>query len=172
MKNNKTLRIVRIALFAAICFIGTYIHIPITLGGSQTMIHLGTTAIFIGAIFLGKDVALSAAIGCALFDAIDPAYAIWVVPTFFIKGITGYVAGAIAHFKDNKGDNMRLNIIAFLGGGLVSLVGYFLVNCVLYGVAVAVLKLSTSIITTGIAIVVAIPLCSSKYLVRKAGVRI
>lgn len=170
--NNKTIRIVRIALFAAICFVGTYIHIPITLGGSQTMIHLGTTAIFVGAIFLGKDVALAGAIGCALFDAMDPAFAMWIVPTFFLKGATGYVAGAISHYKDNKGDNMKMNIIAFLLGGLVSIVGYFLVNVVLFGLTPATLKLITSISTTAIGIAIAIPLCSSKYLVRKAGVKI
>lgn len=170
--NNKTLRIVRIALFAAICFVGTYIHIPITLGGSQTMIHLGTTAIFVGAIFLGKDVAFAGAIGCALFDAMDPAFAIWIIPTFFLKGATGYVAGAISHYKENKGDNMKLNIIAFLCGGLVSIVGYFIVNLILFGQAAAVLKIITSVITTGLGVAIAIPLCSSKYLVRKAGVNI
>lgn len=172
MDKNKTKRIIRIGLFAAICFIGTMIHIPITLGGSPTMIHLGTTAIFVGAIFLGKDIAWSGAIGCALFDFINPTFALWTVPTFFLKGSTGYVAGYVSHKNGKKGEDMKYNIIAFILAGLVSLVGYFIVNCFLYGVPVAIIKLSTSLVTTGIGIIIAIPLCASKFLVKKAGIKI
>ncbi|MGL5633809.1 MAG: ECF transporter S component [Sarcina sp.] len=172
METNKTKNLIRIALFAAICFVATMINIPLNLGGSQTMIHLGTTAIFIAAIFLGEKAGWAGAIGCALFDAINPAFAIWIIPTFFIKGATGYIAGKIAHSKSCDGNNMKLNIIGFLAGGIVSLIGYFLVNCILYGMPAAILKLSTSVITTGIGIAIAVPLCSSKYLVKKAGIKI
>lgn len=172
MDRNNTKRIIRIGLFAAICFVGTMIHFPITLGGSPTMIHLGTTAIFMGAIFIGKDVAWAGAIGCALFDFINPTFAIWTVPTFFLKGATGYVTGAISHKNDKNGEEMKQNIIAFILGGLVSLVGYFFINCLFYGVGVAFIKLSTSLITTTIAIIITIPLCASTFLVKKAGIKI
>lgn len=172
LDKDKTKRIIRIGLFAAICFVGTMVHIPITLGGSPTMIHLGTTAIFVGAIFLGKDIAWSGAIGCALFDFINPAFAIWTVPTFFLKGATGYVAGYVSHKNGKKGESMKYNIIAFILAGIVSLIGYFLMNCIFYGVAVAFVKLTTSIITTTIGIVIAVPLCASKFLVKKAGIKI
>lgn len=49
------------------------------------MIHLGTTAIFIG-----KDAGFAGAIGCALFDALNPMFAAWIVPTFIVKGLTGW----------------------------------------------------------------------------------
>ena len=171
MKNN-TRRIIRIGLFAAICFVATMINIPISLGGSNTMIHLGTTAIFVGAVFLGKDIAWSGAIGCSLFDFINPAFAIWTVPTFFLKGATGFVAGYVSHKGGANGDNMKKNILGFVLGGLVSLTGYFLVNCIFYGVPTATLKITTSVITTGIGVAIAIPLCASKFLVRKAGIKI
>ena len=122
----KTKRMVLIGLFASICFIGTYAHIPINFGGSNSMIHLGTTAIFIAAILIGKDAGLAAGIGCALFDAIDPMFAAWVIPTFIIKGLTGYVVGAIAFSRGKKGNSMTQNVLAFIAGGIVSLLGYFL----------------------------------------------
>ncbi|MGL4656383.1 MAG: ECF transporter S component [Sarcina sp.] len=189
MKNNKlevlenlgktetqskytTKRIVLIAMFAAICFVATMVHVPLNLGGSATMIHLGTTAIFVGAIFLGKDIGWSAAIGCALFDFINPAFAIWTIPTFFLKGATGYVAGKVSHHKAKNGEDMKYNILGFVLGGLVSLVGYFIVNCFFYGVPAASAKITTSIITTGIGIAIAVPLCASKFLVKKAGIKI
>lgn len=152
-------RIVRIGLFAAICFIGTYIHIPIVLGGYNSMIHLGTTMIFLASILLGSDAGIAAGIGCALFDAMDPKFAAYIIPTFIIKGLTGYVAGKIAFIGKFKGDNTKINILAFTIGGLVSLAGYFIVNWILFrGWAGAVLSLSTSIITTAIGVLIAIPL--------------
>ncbi|MGL4453953.1 MAG: ECF transporter S component [Sarcina sp.] len=185
MKNNKlealknkrqgnftTKRIVLIAMFAAICFVATMVHIPLNLGGSATMIHLGTTAIFVGAVFLGKDIGWSAAIGCALFDFINPIFAIWTLPTFFLKGATGYVVGRVSHFDNKKGEDMKYNILGFILGGIVSLVGYFIVNCFFYGVPTAIAKITTSIITTGIGVVLAVPLCTSKFLVKKAGFKI
>lgn len=171
-KNYTTKRIVRIALFAAICFVATMVHIPLNLGGSPTMIHLGTTAIFIGALFLGKDIGWSAAIGCALFDLINPTFVIWTIPTFFLKGATGYFAGIISHYKGKNGEDMKYNILAFIVGGIISFVGYFIVNCLFYGLSVAVVKSTTSIITTTIAVVISVPLCASKLLVKKAGFKI
>lgn len=171
-KKITTKKLVTIGLFAAICFVATMVHIPLNFGGSATMIHLGTTAIFVGAVFLGKDIAWSAAIGCALFDFINPAFAMWTIPTFFLKGATGYVAGKVCHHKGKEGEDMKYNIIGFILGGLVSLVGYFIVNCFFYGVPAAIAKITTSIITTGIGVAIAVPLCASKFLVKKAGIKI
>jgi uncharacterized membrane protein len=171
-KKITTKRLVTIALFAAICFVATMVHIPLNFGGSTTMIHLGTTAIFVGAIFLGKDIGWSAAIGCALFDFINPAFAIWTIPTFFLKGATGYVAGRIAHHNGKDGEDMKYNIWGFVVGGFVSLIGYFIVNCFFYGVPGAIAKIITSVITTSIGVAIAVSLCTSKVLVKKAGIKI
>ena len=171
-KKITTKRLVTIGLFAAICFVATMVHIPLNFGGSATMIHLGTTAIFVGAVFLGKDIAWSAAIGCALFDFINPAFAIWTIPTFFLKGATGYVAGKVCHHNGKAGEDMKYNITGFILGGIVSLVGYFIVNCFFYGVPAAIAKITTSIITTSIGVAIAVPLCASKFLVKKAGIKI
>ena len=170
----KTQRVVRIGLFSALCFIGTYIHIPITLGSYNSMIHLGTTMIFIAAVFLGPDAGLAGGIGCALFDALDPRFSAYIIPTLIIKGLTGYVAGKIAFSRNKNGNSNKLNILGFFAGGVVSLIGYFLINWFLFkGWYGAVLSLSTSIITTMLGVIIAIPLAMAiKPLVIRSGVKL
>lgn len=168
----KTRRIILIGLFAAICFVGTYLHIPIDFGGSSTMIHLGTTAIFISAIFIGKDAGFAGAIGCALFDALDPRFAVWVIPTFIIKGLTGYIVGYISFMFKKQGNSMLQNIIAFIVGGIVSLLGYYIVNWFVFvGFHVALLKMISSFITTAIGVIITIPIAAIiKPIINKSGV--
>ena len=164
-----TKRIVCVALFATICFVGTCINIPIQIGGGTSMIHLGTTAIFLAAIFIGSDAGLSGAIGCALFDVMNPMFVAWVIPTFIIKGLTGYVVGKIAFNKGCRGEKLSLNIVGFMLGGIVSLIGYFIVNWFVFvGFYGALAKMTTSVITTTIAIVISIPLIAIKPIVNKA----
>lgn len=171
--DNKTKKIVFTGLFAALVFLGTYIHIPIYYPGGKTMIHLGTTVIFLGAIFLGKYAGLAGGIGSGLYDLMDPAYASIAIFTFIIKGLTGYVAGKVAFSGNRKGNKQFINIIGFILGGITSLVGYFLLNLYLYGLPGAVLRLSSSLITTGIAIVItsilSIPM---KVLLNKSGMKL
>jgi hypothetical protein len=54
---------------------------------------------------------------------------------------------------------MLQNVIGFTAGGVVSLLGYFLINWFVFvGFNVAVVKMVSSLITTGIGIAIAIPL--------------
>ena len=155
----KTKKLVLLSLFTALCFIGTWVHIPVPIGGANSMIHLGTTVIFIVAILIGKDAAIPAGLGCALFDLLSPGYALWVIPTLITKGLMGYVTGKIAFANGKKGKSSLYNIIAFISGGIVSLVGYFIFNWIFFkGWEGAVASLVTSFGTTLIGIVIAIPL--------------
>ncbi|MBW6410586.1 ECF transporter S component [Clostridium weizhouense] len=154
-----TRRMVLIGVMAAICFVGTYLHVPLAVGGSTTMIHLGTTAIFIAAVLIGPDAGLSAGIGCALYDALDPTFAAWIIPTLIVKGLTGYVAGKISFMNNKNGENSIQNIIGFIAGGIVSLIGYFIFNWLVFvGLASATIKLLASIGTTALGLAIAIPL--------------
>ncbi|SFC90519.1 ECF transporter S component [Clostridium uliginosum] len=154
-----TKRIVLIGVMAAICFVGTYIHVPVALGGSNSMIHLGTTAIFITAVLIGPDAGISAGIGCALYDALDPTFAAWIIPTLIVKGLTGYIAGKIAFENNKNGGNLLYNVIGFIAGGVVSLLGYFAFDWLVFvGLQTAILHLLTSVGTTGIGLIIAIPL--------------
>lgn len=171
-KNMDTKKLVRLALLTAFCFVGTYMHIQIPIGGKDTMIHLGTTAIFLGAILVGPEIALPAAIGCALFDAVSPNYMVWVIPTLLIKGLTGYTAGKIAFMNNKRGNNLIYNIIGFVFAGLISLLGYFVVNwLVFYGLPTAIIKLTSSLITTSIAVGITIPISIAlKPIMNKTGI--
>ncbi|MBU3106663.1 ECF transporter S component [Clostridium gasigenes] len=158
----KTKRLVVIALLAAICYVGTLINIRIPIGPTQSMIHLGTTAIFVAAVIIGKDAGLAGAIGCSIFDLLN-GFAAYTIQTFVIKGLTGYVAGTIAFTKEKEGNSIKYNLIAFIAGGLVSICGYFFNNLLFLGRtwAVAISSLGTSLITTTIGIIIAIPLASA-----------
>ncbi|GAB6170275.1 ECF transporter S component [Clostridium carnis] len=157
--NSKTKKIVIIGVLAAMCFVGTFINIRIPIGSSMSMIHLGTTLIFISATLIGKDAGLAGGIGCALFDLLSD-FAAWTIPTLIIKGLTGYIAGKISFSNGNNGKNLKLNILGFICGGIVSLMGYFISNLIIFGKtwAVAIASLSTSLVTTTIGIIIAIPL--------------
>lgn len=159
MKKMSTSKLVIMAMFSALVFLGTYIHVEIPIGAGVSMIHLGSTVIFIISVLIGEKAIIPAAIGSALMDALTPAFVLWVIPTFIIKGLTGYVAGKIAFLNGKNGTSIIQNIIGFILGGLVSLIGYFICNWLIFkGWQGAVTSLLTSITTTAIGIVIAIPL--------------
>lgn len=177
MKNKKftVKRIIAIGLFTAICFVGTQLKIEVPLGGgTDTMIHLGTTAIFLASIFIGPDAGISAGVGCALFDLMSPKHVAWTIPTLIIKGLTGYIAGKICFAKGTNGNSKIQNIVAFIAGGIVSLIGYFLCNWfIFYGLNPAIVKMIASITTTGIGIIITIPISFIlKPIVNKSGIKI
>lgn len=156
---NNTKKLIQLALFSALIYIGTSLHIEIPIGAGVSMVHLGTTVIFIVAVLIGKDAWLPSAIGCALMDLLNPAFALWTLPTFIIKGATGYVTGKVAFLNGKEGSSTIQNTVGFVLGGLVSLFGYFLCNWLIFkGWQGAVSSLLTSITTTTIGLVIAIPL--------------
>lgn len=172
--NFKTKRIVIISLLAAICYVGTVINVRIPIGTTQSMIHLGTTAIFVAAVLVGKDAGIAGAIGCSIFDLVN-GFAAYTIQTFIIKGLTGYVAGSIAFANGKKGNSFKYNLIGFITGGLVSLIGYFLNNLLFLGKtwAVAISSLSTSLVTTTIGIIIAIPLATAiKKVINKSNLKL
>lgn len=172
MKRMSTSNIVMMAMFSALVFLGTYIHIEIPIGAGMSMIHLGTTVIFIVAVLIGEKAMIPAAIGSALMDALTPAFVLWAIPTFIIKGLTGYVAGKVCFMNGKEGKSVAQNIIGFILGGIVSLVGYFIVNWLIFiGWEGAVTSLLTSITTTIIGIVIAVPLSMAVKSASKAFIK-
>lgn len=151
----KTKRIVIIGLLSALCFVGTLIHIPLPFLGPNSMMHLGTVAIYISVVLIGPQAGWAGAIGCALFDFIQmPIYAI---PTFIIKGLQGYSAGKISFMNNREGNSSQQNLIGFIVGALISLVGYFITDVIIYGNWVtAITSTIGSLLTSGIGIVMAL----------------
>lgn len=154
-----TKKMVTIGLLAALCCAATFIGVPLPFLGPKAMLHLGTTAIYIAAVLIGPKAGYAGAIGCALFDLFTmPVYAI---PTFIIKGLQGYAAGKISFMNNKKGSSLSLNLIGFTVGAIISLVGYFITDWILYGNYMTALTSSIgSILTSVVGIILSLVLVS------------
>lgn len=158
LSKYSTRDVVEVGLMAALMYISTNINVPFTVGGTKSMIHLGTVMLFLSVLILKKNkAALSAAIGLSLYDALSP-YLIFAPFTFVIKGGMAYIAGAIAFRKGYTGNNVLNNIIAFAAGGIFNILGYFVADTIIYHSAIIALgHVTSSVITTLIGIIIAIP---------------
>ncbi|MGL4741618.1 MAG: ECF transporter S component [Sarcina sp.] len=132
-RENKTRDLILTALMIALTFIaGSIIKIPTQNG----MIQFGDCMIFIAAVFLDrKKTFLVAAIGMSFVD-LAAGYAIWIPFTFIIKGLMGYTASIIIENYKSK----FIYIIAFIAGGIVNLIGYFIANALMGGVILKVVS--------------------------------
>jgi len=110
---------VTIALVAAMTSIA--IPIPATRG----YFNLGEAVIFFAAfMYGGRLAAICGAIGAAIIDLI---YAPQFVPaTIVAKGLEGFVAGAIAFTLREHSRQPIIRTIAFLSGGALMILTYFL----------------------------------------------
>lgn len=157
MENRFTVRdIVIIGMLSSLCIVGTSIKVPY---GNGAMVHLGTAALFTSAIlFGGVKGGMAGAIGSGLFDLMMgmSAYTLW---SFFIKGIAGFIVGSIAHGGRKDGKSVIRNIIATILGALWTLVGYIAAWTFVIGkFEVALANIPSSLMTSSVGIIVAIPL--------------
>lgn len=154
--NKNTRYIIYVGMFSALCTVATFIKVPF---GNGAMVHLGSAMIFTLAIlFGGKYAGPAGAIGSAFFDLLQgfSAYTLW---SFVIKGIAGFIAGSISHYKDNKGKNLPLNILALLIAALWTLIGYIGAWTVVLGSYQAALaNIPSSLMSSGMGMIVALPL--------------
>lgn len=113
-----TYDIVAIAMMAAFVFVATYffkIDLP-TIGG-KVSIKLGNGICILAALLLGGwRGALSAAIGCTLFDLLDPVYAKEAWVTFIRYFIMAGLCGTIAHWHGAQGTRFGRNVAAAIVG--------------------------------------------------------
>lgn len=127
MKNNKKiLNLSLAAVFAALIFLATMIHIGIGFNGGY--IHLGDTLIYLCAAFLPAPyAAASAAIGASLADIAGGAPA-WVPATVLIK-----VASALFFTSKKERIICTRNIIALFIGAVLCVGGYYIAEVIIYG---------------------------------------
>ena len=126
MKNKKVLHLSLSAVFAALIFLATMIHIGIGTNGGY--IHLGDTLIYLCAAFLPTPYAVAAAAcGGALAD-IASGGILWVVPTIIIKSLS-------ALMLTSKKDTVicARNLIALIFGAIFCVGGYYIAEVVIYG---------------------------------------
>ena len=142
---------------AALVFVATEIHVPTALG----YIHLGDGVILYCSYAIGPAAFLPAAIGSALADLIA-GYAVYIAPTFIIKGLMGAFAGLI--LLKHKGIVSR--ILAFTGAELIMLAGYFIFETFMYGLTAAKGAILMNLIQAGAGIVMAFLLSSAHSLAK------
>lgn len=112
MATNKTLstkRIVLAALLAALTVVGSALRItiPIDIGGN-TSFHLGNIMCALSGILLGPWLGgLSAGLGSAIYDMMNPAYISECWLTFLMKGAYGLAAGLIAWSGRNEWGHVK-----------------------------------------------------------------
>lgn len=126
------------ALFAAlVCVTTAFIcHIPFGFNGGY--IHLGDTLIYLAAALLPTPYAMAAAaIGGGLADLLTAP--MWMPATVVIKALLTLM------FVSKKSNiiNVR-NVIGVFGAGIISIVGYYIAEVILYGSEAALFASVTS----------------------------
>lgn len=132
IRSNKTKSMVKMAVMIAMVYLATFfIKVPSINGYT----HLGDCMIFLSVLILGtKRGAVAGGIGAALSDYLG-GYMIWVIPTFFIKGIMALIMGVMTEKIFPK---LRFGwIIGAAVGGIIQIAGYTLIKFPLFGVAAA-----------------------------------
>lgn len=143
MKNKKVLNLSLAAVFSALIFLATMIHIGI--GGNGGYIHLGDTMVYLCAAFLPTPYAVSAAaIGGALADVASGA-PLWVIPTILIKAFS-----ALCLTSKKETILCARNFIALIIGAVLCCGGYYIAEVIIYqcGFVVPLASLPFNLIQT------------------------
>ena len=119
MKHNQTYHIAIYGLGIAIVFISTmFIQIPIPLGYA----NLGNCFVFLFAMFLNEKAGfIIGGVGSALADLLS-GWSMWAIPTFFLKGLMGYLVGIIGK-KEVTSLHSPYLLLASLIGTLEGIIG-------------------------------------------------
>lgn len=130
-------KFVRCAMLTALaCLLTIFPHIPF--GGGY--VHFGDCIIYVAAMVLGPlPGAVVGAVGHSMADLLS-GFAIFAIPTFIIKGVMGFMIGAVVY--------KHINAKRFVIGGLMALVivtvGYFIAEVPLMGYETALVSLISS----------------------------
>ena len=119
-------------------FLGDLLFYPVPVTGGY--VHLGDGAIFLSVLLLGPLGIPAAAVGSMLSDLIG-GYMVYVLPTFLIKGLVALVA-----WKLCRKDQPLLALLSFLLAEAVMVLGYFLLEWALYGVASAAAAIGPNVV--------------------------
>ena len=150
--QNKTLKLVVAALFAALTTIATmFIQIP-TLKG---YIHLGDCFVILSGILLGPVYgACAAGIGSMLADVLT-GYFVFAPATLIIKALAGGLCGYLYLKLDKTAMNQIVKtVLSGLAAGITIVLGYFVFEIFYEGFPAAVLEILPNVVqvTSGIII--------------------
>ncbi|MBM7615897.1 ECF transporter S component [Alkaliphilus hydrothermalis] len=157
MRRNSTQDIALIGLLIALVAVAT-MAIKVPMPTAQGYIHLGDSMVFLTAVMFGRRKgAIAGGVGSALADLLL-GYNQYVIPTLIIKGLMGFIVGAVADQESQGLFNIR-NILAFLVGAAVMATGYMITNIIFYGdVPAALVGLVGDLIQSSMGAVIFIPI--------------
>jgi uncharacterized repeat protein (TIGR04002 family) len=141
MRNKKSLmKITYTAIFTTMIVLATSV-LKFSTGLGEGYIHLGDSVIYLAACLLPFPYCLIAgALGGALADIIS-GFAIWSIPTMIIKMLNVLPFALICkRYKSNKILSKQTTLMTIVSG-IITILGYFITECILYSVASATLSL-------------------------------
>lgn len=141
MRNKKSLmKITYTAIFTALISLATSV-LKFSTGLGEGYIHLGDSFIYLSACVLPFPYCIFAgALGGALADIIS-GYAIWSIPTMLIKALNVLPFAIICKkYKSTKILSKQTVLMAIISG-VITIMGYFIAESILYSVASATLSL-------------------------------
>lgn len=137
-----------VALNVAMAFF-ILIPVPATNGN----INLCDAGIIFAALLYGKrEGAIVGGLSGLLLDLVS-GYAIFMPFSLVVHGLEGFAVGAIAKRDDNKS-----KALAIVVGAIIVVIGYFITNTILYGVAAGIPGLLTDTIQSVVGSVVGLVL--------------
>ncbi len=142
MRNKKSLlKITYTAIFTAIIILATSI-IKFSTGLGEGYIHLGDSMIYLTACLLPFPYCIIAgALGGGLADILS-GFAIWSIPTMLIKMLNVLPFAIVCKkLKTNK-ILCKQTVLMTVISGVITILGYFVAECILYSVASATLSIA------------------------------
>lgn len=134
MKNNEKIRLlVKYALLIAMTTVMTMV-IRIPTIGTNGYLNLGDMVVFVAALLLGKKGGLIIGGLGSSFADILAGYTHYAPITLIVKGLEGYIAGAILETRVGK----RIPLLATVIGGIWMALGYYIAEIFMYGAQAAI----------------------------------
>ena len=140
MRNKSLLKITNSAIFTAIILFSTML-VKFSTGLGEGYIHFGDCFIYLSACILPFPYCIIAgALGGALADILG-GYAVWAIPTAIIKILIALPFALVC--KNNKSNKIlnKKTVLMPVISGAITILGYFVAECVLYSVASATLSI-------------------------------
>lgn len=141
MEKNNLKTMTRYAVLIALTTVMTMVvHIPTP--STKGYLNLGDMVVFVAAFMFGKKGGfLVGGLGSALADILL-SYTQYAPITFVVKGLEGFIAGAI--FDTNVGE--KYPIVATAVGGVWMAIGYYIAEIFMYGAKAALVGIPGNII--------------------------
>lgn len=133
MKNNRLGELTKAAVLIALTVVMTMV-VQIPTPSTNGYLNLGDMVIFIAAMMLGKKGGLVVGgVGSALADILL-GYTHYAPITLVVKGLEGFIAGAVLQTKIGK----KYPLLATVIGGIWMALGYYTAEIFMYGAKAAV----------------------------------